>query len=125
LLFNKVDEEKIDSLLFAGMMCALKTFAEQISNKMIQSFEVSEERYIIFKRKNLLFIAKSSKNVKQKKIKRELEYIIEKFFELYDDDLIDFDGNISLFSLFEEYIDETCQDSVEMFAPSIWQLREN
>jgi len=121
-IWSRVFNPKINEQMFGAVMSAINKFAEQISETGINHFELSKKQYIIIKKKDLLFIGNAGNNIKQKKIKNELNRISEKFFELYSDKLhqIKKFGEISLLSDFEEYIEPSLEDTINKFEKAFW-----
>ena len=112
-LFQKMRNGQIENQLIGMMMSALNNFAIHLSKgEGISGFEISKLRFTIINKNNLLFVASSSKNSKEKKILKELEYLSKKFFEFYPKEilnnlLIDVDN----FSDFEDKINHITEDN--------------
>ena len=97
-------------------MSALNSFAHEIANGGINNFEIKNIRFTITKKKNLLFIANSSKKFKEKKVLTELENIAEKFIEKYPNTFIEnWDGDIDRYKSFEKDISNALEDPVKKF----------
>ncbi|TFF92848.1 MAG: hypothetical protein EU543_04905 [Promethearchaeota archaeon] len=120
VLFHRVFDEELDVQLFGGLMSALNSFAEILSKEGLTSFELSQKRFGILKRRNFLFIGNSSKKVKEKKIIEELEIISEKFFEIYADILDSWQGDITMFQSFEKEIEDSLEGTIEKFKKAFW-----
>ncbi|TFF94791.1 MAG: hypothetical protein EU543_00400 [Promethearchaeota archaeon] len=120
VLFNRVYDEELDVQLFGGLMSALNSFAEILSKEGLTSFELSQKRFGILKRKNFLFIGNCAKKVKEKKIIEELEIISEKFFEIYADILDSWQGDITMFQSFEKEIEDSLEGTIEKFKKAFW-----
>lgn len=111
VVFNRISQEKIDTLLFGGLLSALNHFAEELSIGGLSYFELSDKFFAVIKRNKFLFIANSSKNVKPKLILEKLEYIASKFFARYGKDVLDkWDGDINLFCGFERDIEDSLEN---------------
>lgn len=100
-------------------MSALNSYAEKLVEGGISSFEMSDLRFTIVKKKDLLFVANSSKKVKDNKVIEELETISDKFIEQYSKELKNWDGEISRFSNFEEKIADSLE-IVDTFKKAFW-----
>ncbi|HEA70434.1 hypothetical protein LCGC14_1386210 [marine sediment metagenome] len=121
VLFHRVFSQQIDAQLFGGLMTALSVFAEQLSKGGLTNFELSDKRFSVIKRNDLLFIANSSKNQKPKKVAQELDVITERFFELYNDDFMaHFNGNIKQFEAFEREIENSLEETKRKFQKAFW-----
>ncbi|MBD3211784.1 MAG: hypothetical protein GF311_04175 [Candidatus Lokiarchaeota archaeon] len=119
-LYSRVYNPKVNEQLFGALMSAINQFAEKLAEGGISSFELSDKKFTIEKRQNLLFIANASSNEKDKKIKRELTNISEKFLEVYSDKIKKFDGDVSIFSDFEQHIQNSLEDTVKKFQNAFW-----
>ena len=108
-LFSKVsDEERINPQLFGALMSALNTFAEKLSDGGISNFEMSNIRFVIVKRRDLLFVGSAPSKVKEKKVIDELKIISDKFFEVYTQEILsNWDNDISIFSDFGNHVEQS------------------
>ena len=121
VLFHRVFDEQVDVNLFGGMMSALNSFAEEIAESGLSSFEVSNKLFSILKDGNYLFIANTSKKRKLKKLNQELELIKNKFFEVYKEDLLSrWNGNTVLFEGFMQQIEQSLEVVIENLEESFW-----
>ena len=116
VVFNRVFDETIEIQLFGALMSAINTFVEELSSESLESFEIQDTRYSILKKNEILFIASSSNKFKEKKIHQNLEYIQEKFFELYPDSFFqNWDHDISCFENFKDEIKDILENPIENF----------
>jgi len=106
VLYSKVSDQKVNPQLFGALMSALNKFAEKLTDGGISNFEMSDLRFVIIKRRRFLFIGNSSFKTKEKKVIDDLMLISDKFFQLYTEDLINWDNNVETFSDFGEYIEQ-------------------
>ena len=107
VLFSKVYDQKVNPQLFGALMSALNKFAEALSEGGISSFEKSDLRFVIIKRRKFLFIGSSSIKMKEKKVIEELMIISDTFFRIYAKNLINWDNDVSVFSDFDVFIDKS------------------
>ena len=110
VVFTRAYEQKINPQLFGALMSALNTFAQKLSDGGISNFEMSNIRFVIVKRRDFLFVGSSLNKVKEKKVIDELKLISDKFFEVYDEVLLTWDNDVSIFSDFDKYIDKSVDD---------------
>ena len=82
VLFSKVFDQKVNPQLFGALMSALNKFAEALSDGGISSFEKSDLRFVIIKRRSFLFIGSSLAKTKEKKVIDELMRISDIFFRI-------------------------------------------
>lgn len=96
-------------------MSAINSFAEEISKNSLSNFELQNIRFSILKKNRFLFIANSNKKIKDKKVISELDKISDKFFQLYSDQLKNWDNDISIFEGFETTIKSALEERMESF----------
>jgi hypothetical protein len=113
VVFHRPFKESVAPQLFGAMMSALNTFSEQLSDGGLSNFELNNKRFTIIKRRDLLFVANSSKQFNQKKVNRELEKISKKFLKLYSKELENYQGRTGAFSQFVEKIEDALEDNTE------------
>jgi len=109
VLFSKMYDQKVNPQLFGALMSALNKFAEALSDGGISSFEKTDLRYVILKRRKFLFIGSSLKKMKEKKVIEELLQISDIFFRIYAKDLLNWENNVNIFSGFGDYIDKSLE----------------
>ena len=109
VLFSKVFDQKVNPQLFGALMSALNKFAEALSDGGISSFEKSDLRFVIIKRRSFLFIGSSLTKTKEKKVIDELMRISDIFFKIYAKSLINWDNDVSVFSDFGDFIDKSLE----------------
>lgn len=120
VIFKRVFDANVNAQLFGGLMSALHSFAQELASGGLTNFELSDVRFTILKSiaqaKSFLFIANSSKKIKEKKVQEELKKISDRFFEKYPDiDWDNWDGGIDIFENFEDNISDTLEDPIKKF----------
>jgi len=120
VLFNRVYDPKVSAQLFGALMTALDSYSKEIGmgHGGINNFEIKNIRFTIIRNRNLLFVANSSKKFKEKKVLNELDKISERFITKYSEFFNDFENwnmEISMFSNFEEEIEDTLENPVKKF----------
>ena len=110
VLFSKMYDQKVNPQLFGALMSALNKFAEALTDGGISSFEKSDLRFVIMKRRKFLFIGSSLKKTKENKVIEELKQISDIFFRIYAEDLINWGSDVSIFSSFGDYIDKSLEN---------------
>lgn len=104
-VYSRVIDSKIGDQVFGGLMVALNTYAETLTEGGLSNFELSSIRFRIFKKNHFFFVANTSNKLKDKKVLSELKKVSKKFFEVYDEKLLkNFSHNIKVFTNFENYI---------------------
>jgi len=120
VVFHRHFEEKMDEQLFGGLLSALYMFSEEIGRGGISNFELSDKRFFLQKKNNFLFVINASKDAKSKKVIEGLETLVNNFFELYPENVLkNWNGDIRLFSNFEEKINESLE-AINKFQKAFW-----
>ena len=120
-VFSRLHDESLNEQLFGALMSALNSFAEEIAKGGLSNFQLSNKRFSIRKRNNFIFVASSNPKIKEKKAISELEVIIEKFFSRYPEDLLtNWDSDVSIFSNFEENIEDSLENTIKKFQKAFW-----
>ncbi len=113
-VYSRVIDPRVNPQLFGALMSALNTFAEQLTEGGISNFELSNMRFSIIKRNQLLFVANSSNKIKVKKILKELQDISEKFFELYPEEMLKkWDSDVGIFDSFISSIKNSLNNDIK------------
>jgi hypothetical protein len=120
VVFSRVFDTKVNEQLFGALMTALNTFAKELSSGGLTSFELSSIRFTIIKSKRFLFIANSSKRIKEKRVIEELQKVSDMFFNKYSDILLNWDSDINVFSDFENEIEESLEETISKFQKAFW-----
>jgi len=122
VLYSRVVDERLNPQLFGALMSALNTFAEKLSNGGISNFEISQMKFVLVRRRDYLFIGSSLNKTKEKKVIEELKTISDKFFEVYPQDvLMNWDGDISIFSNFGEQIEKSLEkQTINKLKDALW-----
>jgi hypothetical protein len=115
VVFDHVVDVQLKSQLFGALMSALNSFAEQLAEGGLSNFELSEKRFIIMKKNDFLFVASTTKKIKEKAVIDQLDNIAIHFFEKYSDILKNWDQDISVFSDFKEDIESSLNANVKKF----------
>jgi len=121
VLFSRVFDQTINPQLFGGLMSALNTFAEKLTDGGISNFEMSDLRFVIVKRRSFLFIGSSLNKTKEKKVVDELKLISDMFFEVYRDILVNWDNDVNYFSDFGDHIDKSLENQpIKKLKDAFW-----
>jgi len=115
VVFDHVLDVQLKTQLFGALMSALNSFAEQLAEGGLSNFELSEKRFIIMKKNEFIFVANSSKKIKEKTVIEQLETITDQFFKKYSDILKNWDQDISVFSDFKQDIEASLNTNVKKF----------
>ncbi len=121
VLYHRIFEKHIDDQLIGALMSALNLLAEELEKGGLSNFEIKDKKYIIMKQHDLSFIVNSPKKAKEKKVKEELQTIVNKFFTLYPLEMLkNWDNDVSIFADFETHIKDSLQDTIDKFEKAFW-----
>lgn len=121
VLFHRVFDEEVDANLFGGLLSAINSFAEELSKGGLSNFELANKKFSLLKKKNYLFVANASKKHNLKKVNQELTNIMNKFFALYQENLLNnWNGDTRIFTSFEKEITESLEDMIEKLEKAFW-----
>ena len=121
VVFSRVYEKTLDEQLFGALLTALNSFAEEIAHDGLSNFELSDIRFTILKKSHFIFIANSDKKIKPKRVLQELKDVIAKFFTIYSEDFLDnWDNDVSIFSNFDNEIENSLDDPIKKMEKAFW-----
>ena len=116
VIYHRAFNNTLNEQLFGGLMSALNTFAENLVEGGLSSFELSNKRFNLLKKQDLFFVSNSAKKHKEKKVIPELEKVAEKFTERYSPEFFEsWDNDVSVFEKFEEQIEDQLEDPIKKF----------
>lgn len=112
VIFHHKYDPSIDEQLFGAIISSLNTFAlTGLFEDNISNFVISDKTIYLKKKYDILFVTDSSDKKKEKKIIKELDKVIEKFFNAYPPEIFDnWDCNIKPFLCFEENIQDSLKE---------------
>ena len=121
-IFNISKEDNVDPILIGGFFASLQTFITELGEKELNALALGNSQIIIYKGKEeYLFIARSQKKIKQKKVQEHLKKVEKRFFKKYGAILENWDGESSQFKTFEDDIEDIFKDTPERrAAESLW-----
>ncbi|MFX0077233.1 MAG: hypothetical protein ACFE96_17450 [Candidatus Hermodarchaeota archaeon] len=88
-IFTKEGSRKIDEVVLAAFNSAVRNFFQIMFDETLQRFTSDKFEYKILGKRNLLFVATFSLTTKEKTALYELNYVAERFCELYPKQMID------------------------------------
>ena len=112
VIYHRKYDPVIDEQLFGAIISSLNTFAEKgLFEDSISNFVISDKILYLKKKNNILFVTDTSEKKKEKKLIKELDKVIEKFFNLFPPNIfINWDGDINKFESFEKEIEESLKE---------------
>ncbi|TFF96188.1 MAG: hypothetical protein EU547_06720 [Promethearchaeota archaeon] len=113
-MFNLSEGEKIDPQLIGGFFTAIQQFVESLGEKNLKTIILGDSKITVYQGfKNLLFIARSKKNVKDKKLISYIEFVEEQFKLEFGDIIDTWNGATEIFDPFGVRIKEIFEDTPE------------
>jgi len=109
LVSLKIDQD-LDPSLFSGFLSAIfsfgsKSMKEQMSKLSLESDNLRVESFVQkFEGKNYIAVGLVNKNIPKSLFRLFAESILEDFFKEYKEDIISWNGNISIFDEFKDKI---------------------
>ena len=105
-LIYHYSDKNMDPTLFGAILAAINTYSENIAEGGVYGFEFKENRLSFYKKHDIMFVALASLKKSSKKVKKGLEAISEKFFNLYSVDYIkNWQGKMDHFSEFKRILE--------------------
>jgi hypothetical protein len=112
-LFAKINKNKkflADNYIqVGGFISAILAFSKEVigreSGESLQAINFENERFYVHLRDNIIFAYLIDKRNESKNLKRFIELIADEFMEKFDEDLKDFQGDVTPFSEFERIVD--------------------
>lgn len=116
VIFHRENNNNVSPQLFGGLMSALNSFAENLDEDGLSSFEFSNKKFLIIKEKGILFIGNCEKHNNTKKLNVIMKKIMEQFFFRFSIELSKvWDGNLEIFSDFQKDLNEILADPIKDF----------
>ena len=101
VIYHRGYEQETQDQMFGMLMSVLNNLAEKLADGGMSSVELLDKRFNFMKKRQFIFVGISLKKHKEKKVKEELNFIIEKFFGTYTDLFFtNWDGDVSVFDDF-------------------------
>ena len=112
VIFNRDYNMTIDEQMFGAIMTSLLTFAERgLFKNIISSFNISDKQIYLSKKEDLIFITDTSEKIKVKKIEKELNKIIDRFFVRFpSDQCLPWECDINRYTDFKEEIEDSLKE---------------
>ena len=111
----------IDPNLFGALMSALHSYAKVLVEGGLSSFEMENRRFTLVKREGFIFVATSSKKIKEKFVLKELNYVADKFFSIYEPEFLkNWNGDTSVYGNFEVQIQDSLRGTINKLVKAFW-----
>ncbi len=101
-------DSKIDNVLIGGFLSAMKTFAQEMSGKILNSLTIGAYNFYIAPslKEHIFLVCKYDSKVKQKKIQKVMEIIMKFFEDMFSiNDIENWDGDVSYFDKFKDKLE--------------------
>ena len=121
VIFHRAFHVVLDPNLFGALMSALHSYAKVLANGGLSGFEMEHRRFTLIKRDGFIFIANSSRKVKEKHVLAELNYVADKFFSIYELEFLKgWRGDTSVFANFEVEIKDSLKEVINKLVKAFW-----
>ncbi len=121
VVFHRAFQVVVDPNLFGALMSALHSYARVLVDGGLSSFELEHRRFTLLKREGYIFIANSSRKVKEKYVLVELNYVADKFFSIYQPEFLkEWKGDTSVFANFEVEIKDSLKEVISKLVKAFW-----
>ena len=97
---------KIDGNLFSGLISALSMFTSELEIGSIKHFQTGELRVLITTYENIIFVGLVDDDPHSDFIETSLKKIREDFHKEFSEEMLNWNGRISIFERFTKNIDE-------------------
>lgn len=105
VLFHHALYSSVDPDIFGGLMSALNSFSEVLTEGGLANIDLDYNSFYFFQKKDIIFIANCFQEIKEKKIMQILNRIAIKFYKVYNKEIKEGKhtlGQISSFADFAE-----------------------
>ncbi len=112
VVFNEGNSFTIDEQLIGGFLFACISFHETLFVKELKSVEFKTHTIFFYKKDQFLFVGFSKKNVNSKAAQGNLEYLGDKFVEMYRNLPEEWDSDLRRFRDFSQEVEKTKKERV-------------
>ena len=107
VIFSRTTTDSINEQIFGAYITAIDQFSSELTEDGIQKFELQNLQYVLTRHDKLLFVA-NGRNVKVKKILKELKFIVTSFLEDFPIEFLNgWDGNVEIFKQFNNRLNKS------------------
>ena len=108
---SKISNKNIEEQLFAMLLSALNSFAQELTHGQLKCIQFSKMRFDFIKRKNFIFMASSSVKIKHDKALKILKIVSDIFFKRFTKKMLDkWDGSLNIFNELDDEIQKSTED---------------
>ena len=123
VIFSKKDNNEINEQFIGGFISALSSFSKAILNEMLSYFATDNLKVKILSEQGFMFVGRFPKKIKDKQIVKELNFIVEKFFEFYHKKkLYNIEIHINEFSEFGKLLEPEYENLAD-YVSHIWNSK--
>ena len=120
VLCRKGYDIKLEESLFRKFITALYQIVQEFTDGHLTNFRFNTIRFTVFKKCRFLFVGSTLSKRERKSIRR-LEQFVTLFFNRFTFEIIhQWDGNLSLFSAFNEEINRPKAETISEYIESLW-----
>jgi tetratricopeptide (TPR) repeat protein len=106
--FSHAPESKLDPLLFGGFISALQSFSFELTSEHLRTISIGVDKYTLYREEDMPFfiICRSHLKSPEDKIVNILKMLFQEFWKQYEEELKNFDGEVSQFEGFLDVVKE-------------------
>ena len=113
-LFTRINKEKkflIDNYIqIGGFLSAITAFSQEVigkeSGENLEAINFQNQQFILKVKDQLIFAYLLENNTNPDQVKKDMELVAEEFFDLYHDQINNFNGDIEPFTSFKNVVDK-------------------
>ena len=106
-MFSFAPETSVNPDLFGGFLSAMQAFTLEVSKNELNAIIMGQDRYSFYREKdwNFFILGRSSIKASEAIVEKILRKIHQKFRELYEPYILNFEGEISAFKSFRKELE--------------------
>jgi len=125
VVFSKKNNKSINDQFIGGFISALSSFTKVILNDILSHFATHNLQVKILSKEGFMFVGRFPKKIKDKQVKKELDYIVSKFFEYFPQDQINkFGTDMKYYQKFEDILTHNYETLTD-YISYIWNNKTN
>ncbi|OLS15580.1 MAG: hypothetical protein RBG13Loki_0786 [Promethearchaeota archaeon CR_4] len=120
--YSKSRKKEIDKTLFSALLTALNSLSEEIASKSIDSLVLQNEKYIISRLGQIMFIVRTGTKTRDSAIRKELAEMKQIFLLYFSPKELEanWDGDLNRFKVLDKHYDRFFLESVKTRMESLF-----
>ena len=106
--FSHAPESKLDPLLFGGFISAMQSFSFELTSEHLKVISIGVDKYTFYREEDMPFfiICRTPLKSPDDKIENILKMLFQEFWKQHEEELKNFDGEVSQFEDFFDVVKE-------------------